>query len=410
MPNIDRCRICSSAHLYYFLDLGSTPLANSFVRPENAADPEPRYPLQACLCRSCGLVQLGYVVDRELLFKDYIYFSSTSETIRKHFAALAEEVLEEYVREGDLVVEAASNDGVLLKNLLGKRVRALGVESATNIAGVANDAGVETINEFFNSGSAARIAATRGRAACILACNVFAHIADLHDFVEGMQTLLADEGTVIIEVPYLCQFWENLEFDTVYHEHLSYFALKPVIRLFGRLGMEVFDARELPVHGGSIRIYVQNKGGGRRPRTDRLATLVDREQKLGLGESGTWDFFARKVQALRGELVALLTDLKNNGKKVAIYGTPAKGNTLLNYCGIGRDLAAYAVDGSPHKQGLLTPGMHIPVYAPDRIAHDKPDYLLVLAWTLIAEIIEQQEAFRKGGGRFILPLPNPKVI
>jgi hypothetical protein len=410
MPSIDRCRICASADLHFFLNLGNTPLANSFVRVENAGSPEPHYPLHVGLCRSCGLVQLGHVVDRELLFKDYIYFSSTSETIRKHFAALAEEVLEEHAREGDLIVEVASNDGVLLKHLLGRGVRALGVESATNIAQVANQAGVETINDFFDSRTAAKIAASRGPAACILANNVLAHIADLHDCAAGMRTLLADTGTVIVEVPYLCEFFENLEFDTVYHEHLSYFSLKPIIQLFGQFDMEVIDAKELPVHGGSIRIYLQKKGSARRINTPRVAALLEKERMLGLYEPDSWNDFAKKVETLRVDLVALLQNLKDAGKRVAIYGTPAKGNTLLNYCRIGTELAEYAVDGSRYKQNLLTPGMHIPVHAPQKIAGDKPDYLLVLAWTLIDEIMNQQDAFRKGGGRFIQPVPTPRIL
>jgi hypothetical protein len=355
-------------------------------------------------------VQLGFVVPPEILFRDYIYFSSTSTTICSHFAALANEVLDKYASSNDLVVEIASNDGVLLKNMIGKGVRPLGVEPATNIAKVANEAGVETLNDFFNSQTARKILSERGEAKVILANNVFAHIPDLNDCVKGMELLLHKQGAVIIEFPQLYDLHENLEFDTVYHEHLSYFSLKPLMHLFSKFGMELFDAKKFPVNGGTLRIYVQKKGGLHRINSEGLEALLSKEEKAGLYSPEAYDMFAKDVEKLRADLVSLLSDLKKNGKKIAIYSAPAKGNTLLNYCKIGTDLVEYAVDKSPAKQGLLTPGMHIPVYGLDRLGKDRPDYLLILAWNLKDEIMAQQGGFAKAGGRFIIPVPKPKIV
>lgn len=410
MPKVENCRICKSSDLYFFLKLGPTPLANRFIKPGAKHEPEPSYPLDVCLCKKCGLVQLGFVVPPEILFKDYIYFSSTSTTICNHFAQLADEVLAKFASKGDLIVEVASNDGVLLKNMLGKGVRPLGVEPATNIAKVANGAGIETLNDFFNSQTAKKIFDERGPARVILANNVFAHIPDLNDCVKGMGLLLSDDGAVIIEFPQLSDLYENLEFDTIYHEHLSYFSLKPLMHLFGKFGMDLFDARKFPVHGGTLRIYVQKKGGPNKVNSDRLQSLVANEERLGLYTEKAYEQFAKDVETLRHELLAMLHGLKEKGKRIAAYSAPAKGNTLLNYCRIGPDLVDYAVDKSPVKQGLLTPGMHIPIFGLDHIRADRPDYLLVLAWNFKDEIMAQQSEFSSAGGHFIIPVPKPKIV
>ncbi|VVB98583.1 Uncharacterised protein [uncultured archaeon] len=410
MAEVTRCRICQSPDLYTFLRLGPTPLANSFVRPGDEAKSEPSYPLDVCLCKNCSLVQLGYVVPPEIMFRNYIYFSSTSDTIRKHFSEEAQEVLESYAKPGELVVEIASNDGVLLKNFLGKGVRILGVEPATNIARVANDAGVETLNDFFSSKSAAEIRSEKGAASVILANNVFAHVPDLHDIVKGMGALLDSNGVIMIEFPYLADLYLKREFDTIYHEHLSYFSLKPVIHLFKSFGMEVFDAKRTPVHGGSIRIYVQKSGGRHKRNSKGLEALLKMEDEMGLYSPAAYDKFAAEVLALKKELLALLMKLKAEGKSIAAYGAPAKGNTLLNFFGIGRDVLDFAVDKSQYKQNLLTPGMHIPVYGPEMLKEKKPDYLLILAWNFADEIMRQQEGYKKAGGHFIIPIPQPRII
>lgn len=410
MPKVEACRICGSDSLFKFLDLGPTPLANSFVKPGDAGKDEPRYPLDVCLCRECGLVQLGYVVPPEIMFKDYIYFSSTSDTLRAHFAELAREALERHLSEGDLVVEIASNDGVLLKNLLGKGVRVLGVEPATNVARVAIESGVDTLNDFFNSETAKSIRESKGPAKLILANNVFAHIPDLHGCVQGFSTLLSDDGAVIIEFPYLGELCRNTEFDTIYHEHLSYFSLKPIMRLFESHGMEVFDASFQAVHGGTIRVYIQKKNGGHKVDAAKISGILASEAKAGLYDPAFYASFAQAVNRLRSELVSLLERLKAEGKSVAIYGAPAKGNTLLNFCKINTGLVSFAVDKSGYKQGLLTPGTHIPIFGTSLIMERRPDYLLILAWNFSDEIIAQQSEYRKSGGKFIIPVPKPRIV
>ncbi|MCX6771202.1 MAG: class I SAM-dependent methyltransferase [Candidatus Micrarchaeota archaeon] len=409
MPNITACRICGSGKLHVFLRLGPTPLANSFIKPERIGDPEPSYPLDVCLCNECGLVQLNYVVPPEVMFKDYIYFSSTSATMRGHFAMLASEVLADFAGKGSLVVEIASNDGVLLRNMLGKDVRILGVEPATNIALKANESGVRTLNDFFNSGCARKIRASEGPAKVVIANNVLAHVPDLKDFVTGVSSLLADDGVFIAEFPYLADLYSHLEFDTIYHEHLSYFSLKPIIRLFGQSGMELFDVKKQAVHGGTLRIYAQKKGGPRKASSGKIGGMLDEEKRLGLYGNEAYDKFASDVGTLRAELLALLRGLKKGGKKIAIYGAPAKGNTLLNYCKIGADLVEYAVDRSPYKQNHYTPGTHIMVYGPEKLDESKVDYLLILAWNMADEIMAQQASFKQSGGKFILPVPRPRI-
>jgi len=408
MPEITRCRICSNADLYKFLDLGSTPLANSFLKSKETRG-EKSYPLNVLFCPECGLVQLGYAVPPEVLFRDYIYFSSTTDVMRLHFAKLAEEVLERFSKPDALVVEVASNDGVLLRNMLGKGVRILGVEPATNIAEVANKSGVETLNDFFDSDTAAKIASRRGKAAVILANNVFAHIFDLHDFVKGLDCLLEPDGVIVIEVPYLVDMFEKKEFDTIYHEHLAYFSIKPLVRLFDAHGMEIFEVKRVPVHGGSIRIYVQRNGAKNR-MTGAVKKLLAIEERMGLHARPAYDKFANDVERLRTDLTGLLKKLKSEGKRIAGYGAPAKGNTLLNYFKIGSDLLDYTVDKSQYKVGLFTPGMRLPIYAESRIIEDKPDYVLILAWNFSERIVEQEREYLDGGGHFIVPVPSPRII
>lgn len=408
MSEVKKCRICNNDDLYKFLDFGSTPLANSFLRSDEETN-ESTYPLNVLFCSKCGLVQLGYIVPPEDMFRDYIYFSSTSDTMKMHFSKLADEVLAQFTDRDSLVVEVASNDGVLLKNMLGKDVRILGVEPATNIADLANKAGVETLNEFFNFNTATKIVASKGKARVVLANNVFAHIPDLHDFVKGLDVLLEKDGITIIEVPYLVDMYEKREFDTIYHEHLAYFSLKPLVHLFDRYLMEIFDVKRLPVHGGTIRLYVQRKNG-RNKKSGEVEKLLKLEERMGLHAKPTFEKFALDIEELRKELTGLLKKLKADGKRVVGYGAPAKGNTLLNYFQIGRDLLEYTVDKSPYKVGLFTPGTKLPVYDVLRILRDKPDYVLILAWNFSDEIIKQQSAYLKSGGHFIVPVPFPKVI
>ncbi len=409
LAQITSCRICESHGIRRFLQLGATPPANNLVREGTEATAEQSYPLELYLCPSCGLVQLGYTVPPEMLFKNYLYFSSTSETLKRHFAEMADEIMQKIAKPGSLVVEIGSNDGVLLRNFTGKSVRAIGFEPATNVAKFAQAAGVETINDFFNSETARALAAKQGPASVIIATNVFAHIAGLGDLVKGMRELLAKDGVIIIEFHHLASLYGKMEFDSIYHEHLCYYSLRPLMKLFGLHGMELFDVKKIPIHGGSLRIYVQKAGGGHTV-TDAVGGILAEEEALGLYDIKTYEKFAQNISQVKHELVALLEKLKLEGKKVAGYGAPAKCTTLLNYCGIGPGLLLYIVDRSPSKQNMLVPGVHVPIYGPEKLAEDKPDYLLILAWNLYDEIVKQQADFKASGGKFIVPIPKPQII
>lgn len=404
---LDRCRVCASDGLELVLDLGSTPLANAFVRPERADEIEARYPLETLRCGRCGLLQLSVVVRPDILFRDYLYASSASAPLLEHFGALAADVADRVAGSGMLAVEFGSNDGVLLRALRDRGFRILGVEPATNLARIANTAGLETINEFFAPDVAARIAAERGRASVVLANNVLAHIDDVGAVVAALDSLLDAEGILIAEVPYLGDLLEHVEYDTIYHEHLSYFALHPLVELFGAGGLELFDARHLPIHGGSIRIFVGRPG--RRPRSAELAAMLDREVSSGLLDVATYADFAGRVARSRDGILGMLERLRADGRSVAALGATAKGNTLLNYCGIGRELVEFVADTTPFKQGLLTPGMHIPVRPEETLIRERPDYAVMLAWNYADAIVRKHAAYLQAGGHFIHPIPTARV-
>jgi SAM-dependent methyltransferase len=392
--------------LVRFLDLGATPLANGFLK-SNSSAPEPRFPLDLWLCTDCTLVTLGHVVPSETLFNDYVYVTGTSDTMPKHFAELARTVADRFLegRSSPLVVEAGSNDGTLLK-AFSSHVRTIGVEPATNIAHIARARGVETENAFFSLTTAERVRAQKGEAALILGNNVFAHVPDVHDFLSGVDALLAADGVFVFEVPYLFDMLEHDEFDTIYHEHLSYFSVTALTRLFEMHDMQIFDVLPQTVHGGSIRTFVQRRNGGLNPISESFPHYLAAEARRGVRALQTYEKFSGRVNQLRQTLVTLLKELRREGKRVVGYGAPAKGNTMLNFMGIGKELLDYVVDKSPMKQGLFTPGMHLPVLPVDRLTSDRPDYVLILAWNFADEIMKQQEAYLRTGGRFIVPLPH----
>ena len=407
---VSHCRICQGTDLGRFLSLGSTPLANRFLTEAQLDEPEPEYPLDVLFCRACGLVQLGEVVPPEVLFRHYLYASSTSDTIPAHFARLAEEVHARFLLDAQsLVVEVASNDGCLLRAVKALGVRVLGVEPATNLARVAGEAGIETVNEFFSEATAKSLLADYGPARVIIANNVLAHVDDLGDFVRGLFTLLEDDGTVVIEAPYLMDLLDKTEFDTIYHEHLSYFAVAPLVRLFDRFGMRLFDLRQVGVHGGSLRLYVK-KTLASPQASPEVGRLLSQEKARRLDQFETYAGFAARVERVRERLTTLIARFKAEGCRLAAYGAPAKGNTLLNYCKIGREHLEYTVDKSPLKQGLYTPGRHLQVYPPERLLMDRPDYTVLLAWNFAEEILQQQQAYTAQGGRFIIPIPEPRVV
>lgn len=402
------CRICGNKRLHRFLKLGPSPMANNFLRKEQLKSKEPFYPLDIYLCPECGLVQLRDVVSPETLFKDYVYLTGMSQTMKQNFYLLAVEAVNRFnLSKDDLVIDIGSNDGTLLKGFQQLGIKTLGIEPATNVALVAEQEGIETVNDFFSVEVAKNIIKRKGHARVITGTNVFAHVNDLDGILQAVDNLLTSDGIFIIEVPYLVDLLSKTEFDTMYHEHLSYFSLRPLVTLFKRFGMELFDVKRLAVHGGSIRCYVRKSPS---PIENSVYQLLTLEESLKLNELYTYLAFTARVKKIRLQLTSLLKRLKRKGYKIVGYGAAAKGNTLLNYCKIGTDVLDYIVDDTPFKQGLYTPGMHIPVVPSDRILKDKPDYVLLLAWNYLDEILKKEWKYQELGGRFIVPIPEPKII
>lgn len=404
------CRACGSESLRKFVSLGPTPLANSFIDDETGFEAERFYPLDVYFCEGCSLVQLADVVDPEIMFRDYIYVTGTSETIVEHNREYAETLSELLMLgSGDLVIEAASNNGNLLAHFKDRGIQVLGVEPAVNIARMANDAGIRTVNRFFNLEAAREIREEFGEAKAVIGNNVLAHVDETIDFLNGCRHLLASGGLVVVEVPYLEEFVERIEYDTVYHEHLCYFSVTSLKTLFENAGLAIVRIDRLPIHGGSLRVY-----GGRkedhRGHADEVLEAASLERNKGFTDLGTYREFAEKVEAHKDDLIELLRDLKARGKSVAAYGAPAKGNTLLNYCGIGTDLVSFTVDRNPLKVGKYTPGAHLPVLPVSALLERRPDYVLILAWNFADEIMRQQSEYAEMGGRFIIPIPHPRIV
>jgi SAM-dependent methyltransferase len=403
------CRSCGHAGLTPLLSLGQTPLANSLLTAQQLASPEPRYPLDLAFCSGCSLVQITETVSPERLFGQYLYFSSFSETMLRHAQELVARLIEERkLGPRNLVVEIASNDGYLLQYYRDAGVPVFGIEPAANVARVANERGIPTRVAFFGDTLARQLVAEGLHADVIHSNNVLAHVPDVNGFVRGIAQLLKRGGVWIVEVPYVKEMIDNSEFDTIYHEHFSYFSITALERVFRRHGLMAIDAERLRIHGGSLRLHV---GHAHYTRVgDRVSRLLDEESNWGVDDEAFYAGFAAKVESLRTALCALLHDLKENGARIAAYGASAKGSTLLNYFGIGRDVLEYVVDRSTVKQGLHTPGTHLPIYAPERLLDDPPDYVLLLTWNFAEEIMRQQDEYRRRGGRFIVPIPVPVVV
>jgi SAM-dependent methyltransferase len=405
------CRSCGAALVTVFADLGMTPLANSYVEPGDANRMEPFYPLRAFVCDACLLVQLEEFESPQAIFGDYAYFSSFSESWVAHARRYCDHVAARFrLGPGTRVVEIASNDGYLLRHFRDRGWPVLGIEPAANVARAAEAAGIPTRVEFFGEALARRLVAEGVRADLLVANNVLAHVPALDDFVAGVATVLESGGLFTAEFPHLLRLIRETQFDTIYHEHFSYFSLLAVRRVFERHGLRVFDVDELPTHGGSLRLYVAHAGDAARGEGEGLRRVLAEERAAGLDTPSPYRGFAARVPAVKRALLRLLLDAQERGEKVAAYGAPAKGNTLLNYCGVGPDLVRFTVDKSPHKQGRLLPGSRIPVHAPERLREERPDLVLILPWNLRDEIVAQAAFVREWGGRFAVPIPTAEVF
>lgn len=408
---VKKCRFCGTELTHTFVDLGMSPLSNAYIKPEDLHVRESFYPLHTYVCENCFLVQLEEFESPEHIFGDYAYFSSYSESWLKHAEEYTRLMMERFAYSKDSqVVEVASNDGYLLQYFKQAGVPVLGIEPAANVAEAARAKGIPTVVEFFGMTLAQDMLARVGRADLIVGNNVLAHVPNLHDFVGGFKILLKPHGVITVEFPHLLKLILENQFDTIYHEHFSYFSLISVSKVFKSHDLEIFDVDELPTHGGSLRIYARHVEDSSKPINSRVAELLDREESAGLKDLRTYQDFAKQVRETKRRILEFLIQAKREGKTIVGYGAPAKGNTLLNYCGIRTDFLDYTVDRSPHKQGLYLPGTHIPIKPPDVIRKTKPDYVFLLPWNLREEIMEQMSDIREWGGRFIVPIPEVAVV
>jgi SAM-dependent methyltransferase len=404
------CRFCSAPLETVFADLGMSPMANSYVAPEQANAVEPFFPLCALVCERCLLVQLEEFETPEAIFSDYAYFSSYSTSWLEHSRGYVEQMVDRWALDGSShVVELASNDGYLLQYFVERGVPVLGIEPAANVAEVAVEKGVPTLVEFFGASVATKLAEER-RADLLLGNNVLAHVPDINDFVGGMKLLLADDGVITLEFPHLLRLIADNQYDTIYHEHFSYFSFLTVRRIFAAHGLRVFDVEELPTHGGSLRIYGCHDEDDTKSETDRARELVAREEAEGLGSLETYREYAHGVARDKRYALDLLIELKQEGKVIVGYGAPAKGNTFLNYCGVRTDFLEYTVDANPHKQGHLLPGTHIPIRPLEALRETRPDIVLILPWNLREEIMAEHAYIRDWGGRFAARAPELRLL
>jgi SAM-dependent methyltransferase len=404
------CRFCGTPLKTTMVDLGMHPLCESFLTPEQLNDMEPFYPLHVKVCGECFLAQVGEYVDPAQIFGDYAYFSSYSDAWLNHARDYTEMMIDRFELDASShVLEIASNDGYLLQYFAERDIDVLGIDPAYTVAEAAIAKGIPTRVEFFNAGTAERMASEGLSFDVILGNNVLAHGPDINGFVAGLPHVLAPGGVITFEFPHLMRLMEQNQFDTVYHEHWSYLSLGTTQRIFSEHGLEVFDVEELWTHGGSLRLFIKSANDASKPISGNVEDLLARERAFGLFDLGTYTAFSEKVDATKRKLLQVLIEAKDAGKSVAVYGAAGKGNTLLNYCGIGTDFIDYACDRSEYKHGRFTPGTHIPIFPPERISQTKPDYVLILPWNLKDEIMNQLSYIGEWGGSFIVPIPEPTV-
>jgi SAM-dependent methyltransferase len=401
------CRFCGAALERTFIDLGMSPLCETYPSVSDLNRGEVYYPLHVYVCGQCYLVQLEEYESAEKIFSDYAYFSSYSDSWLKHADNYCAQMMSRFdLNERGFVVEVASNDGYLLQHFVSRGVPVLGIEPAANVAKVAVEKNIPTLVRFFGTQVANELAGEGRCADLVLGNNVLAQVPDLNDFVEGLKIMLKPEGVLTLEFPHLLRLIDRNEFDTIYHEHFSYFSIITTLRIMEAHGMRVFDVEELPTHGGSLRVYACRAESQTHALQPRVQKLLAEEEQAGLASLEGYESFARQVKQTKLSLLSFLLQAAQEGKSVAGYGAPGKSATLLHYCGISKDLIEYTVDRSPHKQGRFLPGTHIPIYHPDRIRETKPDYVVILPWNLKDEIIEQLQFIRKWGGRFVVPIPT----
>lgn len=404
------CRFCASSLTHSFADLGMSPPSNRYLRAEQLKEMEPFYPLHAYVCDKCFLVQLEqFHTPEEIFATDYAYFSSYSTSWLEHCKKYCEQMQKTYgIGKNSLVIEIASNDGYLLQNFVKAGVAVLGVEPAANVAKVAIEKGVPTRVEFFGTTCAKKLVAEGKQADLLLGNNVLAHVPDLNDFVAGLKLLLKPKGIITFEFPHLLQLMKQNQFDTIYHEHFCYFSLLAIDKVFAKHGLTIFDAEELPTHGGSLRIHACHTGE-RQPAAG-FENVLKKEKEYGVDKTATYDKYGEQIKQTKRKLLEFLCKAKNDGKRIVGYGAAAKGNTLLNYCGIRSDFLDYVVDLNPHKQNMFLPGTHIPIFSPDKIKETKPDYVLILPWNIKDEVVKQMSFVKDWGGKFVVPIPETKIV
>jgi hypothetical protein len=407
---MSKCRFCDNELELSFVDLGMSPLSNSYIPPEKLQKMEPFYPLHAFLCDQCFLVQLSEFESPENIFSEYAYFSSYSQSWLEHAKNYTDKMTERFgLNASSNVIEIASNDGYLLQYFNEKGIPVLGIEPAENVAKVAIDAGIPTLTKFFGVSTAKELVSQGKLADLLLGNNVLAHVPDLNDFVAGLKILLKDTGVITLEFPHLQRLMEQTQFDTIYHEHFSYFSCITIDKVFSSHGLTLFDVEELETHGGSLRVYAKHESDTSKQVSNNVSQLTERETAIGFTDTAYYIEFSNKVKSTKRDILEFLIHAKRENKNIVGYGAAAKGNTLLNYCGIRTDFIDYVVDRSPHKQNQFLPGTHIPVSSPDRVRETRPDYILILPWNLKEEVMEQMSHVREWGCKFVTFIPTVDI-